>query len=541
MKKTNITKKIAAMLAAVMIMTTAASIAASANNTDAANTTTVTQNEKQLEKARDLGIDMIFTGIEEFVPGGKLLTPVLKLFSNELLGKGDELSLDDINARIDDMFSKLDDLNDDLRDSIENITAVQDFDSFHFKTYNSQIHEIISQIEVIRTLDITDENKLARIAALVNNSSCWTESNNVFITFSNLTQALNRASLTKKGDIFTILYQHYAKTSMFSGEAIDKASAAADLIITDYMAGYYALMQCLSAQSIVCNMTAEQKKTIDPYYLNKVTDQQALITKKVNELKEAALGNTSVRTERYIKGYKDVVLTSTFTTMNNLPPEIRKMPVYAVREVVDYDASSVIGKYNTFKNTDRMLFINKGTTSIKVSPFLTTTSHNAVPVYASCTDGSGRSGPVYKSTRYFNENIAPRMYLNADNVKAIAAFISGKGITMRQYLKNNGFCVDDIPTNANFLTSQAYHDANNAKHICTALGGSVQYHTFYKGINIDEVNPTEKETAFYHTGCNYYGIEEWNYVAGGNVVTFNTNAPTTITGSVHTQYNGFIL
>lgn len=541
MKNTNtITKKIAAILAAAMMMTTAASIAASADNTDTTNTTIAAQNERQLEKARDLGIDMIFTGIEEFVPGGKLLTPVLKLFTNELLGKGDELSLDDINARIDDMFSKLDNLNDDLRDSIENITAMQDFDSFHFKTFNSQIHEIISQIEVIRTLDITDENKLARIAALVNNSSCWTESNNVFITFSNLTQALNRASLTKKGDIFTILYQHYAKTSMFSGEAVDKASAAADLIITDYMAGYYALMQCLSAQVKVCNMTAEQKKSIDPYYLAKVTDQQALITKKVNELKQAALGNTEVRTEKYIKGY-----WIDSTKWDDKYFDYVHIPVYATKEHTEYDANSVIGKYNTFKNTDRMLFINKGTDKVKLSADLTVTNHNTVPVYASCTDGSGRSGPVYKSTRYFNENIAPRMYLNADNVKAIAAFISGKGITMRQYLKNNGFNVDALPANANLLTSEAYHDADNAKHIGTALGGSVQYHTFYKGINIDEVNATEKEIAFYHTGCNYYGIEEWNFIAGGNVVTFNTqaNAQTNfqITNTLHTQYNGFIM
>ena len=92
MKNTNtITKKIAAILAAAMMMTTAASIAASADNTDTANTTIAAQNERQLEKARDLGIDLLFTGIEEFVPGGKLLTPVLKLFTDNLLGKGDEL------------------------------------------------------------------------------------------------------------------------------------------------------------------------------------------------------------------------------------------------------------------------------------------------------------------------------------------------------------------------------------------------------------------------------------------------------------------
>ncbi len=522
MKKTNtITRNIAAMLAAVMMMTTAASIAASADNTDTAariNTTAAEENEKQLEKTRDLGIDLLFTGIDVYMPGGKLLTPILRLFTNNLFGKGEQLSLDDINARIDDMFSKLDDLNNDLRDSIENITAMQNFDSFHFKAFNAQIHEIISQIEVIRKLDISDENKYARIAALVNNSSCWTEANNVFVTFSSLTQALNRASLSKKGDIFTILYQHYAKSSMFSGEAVDKASAAADLIITNYMAGYYALMQCLSAQAMVCNMTPEQKKTIDPYYLAKVTDQQELITKKVNELKTAAVGNTTIEIRNYPIRYETVV---SYDKKGRIF-ETRRVPVYACRTIVHFDDTSVIGKYNTFKSTNRMLFINKGTASVEISPFLTTTSHNSVPVYASGVDGSGRAGPVYKSTKYFNENITPKMQLDGDKIKAIATFISGKGITMRQYLKNNGFYVGDVPANANILTSRAYHDADEAKHIGTALGGSFHVHTFYKGINIDEVNPTEKETALYHAGCNYYGYETWNYVAGGNIVTFNT-------------------
>ncbi len=167
-----------------MVMTTAASFAASADelpSASASNTVTVDQ-------VFDLGVDTLFTGIEEYVPGGKLFLPFLKPIANDLLGKGKEISLDDINAKIDDMFKKLDDLNDSLRDSIENITAIQSFDSFHFKTFNSQIQEIISQIEVIRKLNISEENKYAQIAALVNNSSCWAESNNVFVTFSNLTQ-----------------------------------------------------------------------------------------------------------------------------------------------------------------------------------------------------------------------------------------------------------------------------------------------------------------------------------------------------------------
>ena len=94
---------------------------------------------------------------------------------------------------------------------------------------------------------------------------------------------------------------------------------------------------------------------------------------------------------------------------------------------------------------------------------------------------------------------------------------------MRQYLKNNGFNVDCIPQNAYILTGKAYNDAQDASNIGTALGGTLMLHTFYKGINIDEVNPNEKEVRLYHTGTHGYGIEEWNFVEDGSIVTFNQN------------------
>ena len=522
MKKTNTIKRtIASLLAAAIVMTTAASFAASADelpSASAANTVTVGQ-------AIDLGVDTLFKGIEEFVPGGKFLVPFLKPIVNDLLGKGKELSLDDINAKIDDMFKKVEDLNDDLRDSFENITAIQSLDTFQFKTFNSQIQEIISQIEVIRKLDISEENKYAQIAALVNNNTCWTEVNNVFVTFSNLTQGLKRASLTKKCDIFKLLYDHYAKSSMFSGEALDKANAAADLIMTDYIAGYYALLQCLSAQSKVCNMTAEQKSRIDPAYLARITNSQALITKKVNELKNAVFGDSTITAEKYIKNY----------ALYEEDPEdpaspYIEVPIYAVRYNVTYDETSVIGRYRSFKNTKRNLFINKGTANQEMDTRLGTVSTTSLP-YHSCNEGGGREYPIKKAVEDFKSQISPRAAFSDTQIKAIAAFIAGKGITIRQYLKNNGFNTDVLPGNTYALTSGAYHDLVTAGNIGKAFGGTATWHAMFKGINIDEVNPTEKEVTYWHTGCHLIGIAgSWNYGEQHNILvtasSTNTNSST---------------
>lgn len=510
MKNTNTTKTTGkvkrtatAMLAAAMMMTTAAAITASADelpSASAANTVTVDQ-------AIDLGVDTLFTGIEEFVPGGKFLVPFLKPIANDLLGKGKEISLDDINEKLDDMFAKLDKLNNDLKNSITNITAIQNFDSFHFTTFNSQIHEIVSQIETIRKLNISEENKYAQIAALVNSSSCWADSNNVFVTFSNLTQTLNRASLVKNGDIFTILYDHFAQSCMFSGEAVDKARAAADLIMTDYIAGYYALLQCLSAQSKVCNMTAEQKNRIDPEYLARTTKSQQLITKKVNELKAAVFGNSKVRTEQYIEGGYNPA----FNTYVN-------RPAYSARTIVEYDKNSVAGRYESFKNTKRNLFINHTENGPEINTQLGTVSTKTLP-YHSNNEGGGREYPIKKAVEDFNDRIVPDAALSGEQIKAIAAFINGKGITVRQYLKNNGFNVDALPGNTYAITSEAYHDMITAGNIGKAFGGTATWHAMFKGINIDEVNPVEKEVTYWHTGCHAWGISSWNFGEQHNILT----------------------
>ena len=159
MKNTKRTGKIkrtvASLLAAAMLMTTAASVAASADNTQAVNsmsTTQVLQQKKDINKLEELGIDTLLGALQDFVPGGFTISPMIKMFANSLLGESNELTLDDVNVKLDDLFSKIDKLNDDLRDSMENITALQNFDTFDLKTFNSQIKEILSQIQTIRTM-----------------------------------------------------------------------------------------------------------------------------------------------------------------------------------------------------------------------------------------------------------------------------------------------------------------------------------------------------------------------------------------------------
>ena len=310
-------------------------------------------------------------------------------------------------------------------------------------------------------------------------------------------------------------------------EALDKATEAADLIMTDYIAGYYALLQCLSAQSKVCSMTAEQKSRIDPAYLARITNSQALITKKVNELKDAVFGNSTITAEKYIKNY---------ALYEEDPEDIAspyiEVPIYAVRYNTTYDETSVIGRYRSFKNTKRNLFINKGTANQEMNTRVGTIGTDSLP-YHSCNEGGGREYPIKKAVEDFKSQISPRAAFSDTQIKAIASFIAGKGITIRQYLKKNGFNTDALPGNTYALTSGAYHDLVTAGSIGKAAGGTATWHAMFKGINIDEVNPTEKEVTYWHTGCHLIGIAgSWNYGEQHNILVTasstnsNTNSST---------------
>lgn len=485
------TRKIAAILAAVMTVTTMASFTASADST-APNTPFTA------ETAVKMGTNTLYLVFEEFVPGGKLISPYIKLFANDLMGNGKDLSLDDINARIEELFDKVDSLNDDLRDSIANITALQSFDSFQFKTFNAQISEIVSQIRIIRDLDIPEETKYARIAALVNDSSCWAEANNVFVTFNGLTQALNRASLVKKGDIFAIVYGHFAKSSVFSGEALEKAKPVVDLIMTDYMAGCCALIQCLAAQLKVCNMTAEEKSRIDPKYLSRITDEEKLIFNKVNEITEAVIGKKTEETVR--------VRYQSGTTLKQTRFGFERKPVYKYREttVVKFDDTGIRGRYNAFVNTPANILVNKDTASTEL----------AARIFCKYTDGLAQQGvPVGADTvaKRFNGEIASRQALTGDQVRAVASAAAAKGLTIREYLRQNGFNTDYLPAGALLTAGKAYDDILSVSSIAANFIGSIVTHAYVKAYNIDEKDPAEREVVLWNTGIHTIGFDGWSF------------------------------
>ncbi|MBR6103235.1 MAG: hypothetical protein IKP95_12470 [Ruminococcus sp.] len=319
-------------------------------------------------------------------------------------------------------------------------------------------------------------------------------------------------SLIQSGDIFTVIYKHFAKSSMFSGEAVDKARAAVDLIMTDYVAGYFALLQCLAAQIKVCNMTENQKSTIDAKYLSRITDMPELINDKIEDLTESVIGKKTEETKkvRYVARY-DYKLSQF--------GGYERKPVYKYREekTVKYDDSGIRGRYNAFANTPRNILINNDTAQAAIAKNIT------------CADTydlaqSGAFIGVDEVARRYNNWIAQKQAINCNQVRALAAYAAANGLTIREYLERNGFNTDRLPAHTVAAAGDAYDDTLTARTFAVGLVGSFVTHTMIKGFDIDEKNPAEQEVIIWNTGIHAISFDGWSFGEHHCIAIFNGTA-----------------
>ena len=186
MKKTGIrTKIIAAVLAAVTMCSVGTAMSASAMTVSAASIDRTVLSEeleeygdaakslldrisdKDLEKIKQVGISTLLAGIAEFVPGGKTLNPALQALTGAAFGNK-QMSLEDIDKRIDELYSRIDQFEKDMQNELKNILSIENFDYSVFTPFNSEIQGIINAIKTAKTSrNYTTKQKLAIIAAQI--------------------------------------------------------------------------------------------------------------------------------------------------------------------------------------------------------------------------------------------------------------------------------------------------------------------------------------------------------------------------------------
>ena len=521
MKKTGIrTKIIAAVLAAVTMCSVGTAMSASAMTVSAASIDTTVLSEeleeygdaakslldrisdKDLEKIKQVGISTLLAGIAEFVPGGKTLNPALQALTGAAFGNK-QMSLEDIDKRIDELYSRIDQFEKDMQNELKNILSIENFDYSVFTPFNSEIQGIINAIKTAKTSrNYTTKQKLAIIAAQIDRDIEWKKGNSPFVGFTSVSKKLNNANLVDGNDMFTTIYNYFRQRSMFSGEAIDKAKVVMDGIMQNYMAGYTVLMECLSAQLMVNAL--ENKDGIDSYYLDHISTNVDEIRAKIDELNNTVLGETIVR-KKISKDESNIIRYEE----RRIGAFRYTAPVYGDKTVDVYELDSkntVSAKYNNIINTNRKIFVNKGKANKQIS-YIDVTNHSAL--YSKNEDQAVGS---------FNSMVLSGSYLSGGQIKDLAAYAKSKGQTIRELLSANGIDTSSLPKDTYLVTEKAYDDLG-VRDFLSGIFGSVHLHGLYKGINVDEKNPGEKEVRMWNHGCNGYCSETWDFAEPGNAAT----------------------
>jgi len=424
--------------------------------------------DEDIQQMKKVGIQTIIGAMHEFVPGGKMLSPLVQsVLGTAFLDK--ELSLDDINDNINNLYGRIEQFENNMKEELKNILSIENFDYSIFTPFNSQIQGIVNAIKTAQdSTSYTTKQKLAIIAAQIDGDIEWKKSNSPLVGFTSVTKKLNNSNIVDGKDMFTAVYDYFKQRSMFSGEAIDKTRAVIDGIMQNYMAGYTVLLECLTAQLMVNAL--ENKDGIDQYYLDHISTNVDEILAKINEITSVVVGIEE-------NGYWD-------------------------------STGTVSEKYNRILNINRKIFINKGKNNLQLTGSVMATNH-----------GSLWDNNEDMAVGAFNSMVLDSVkHLSGDQLKDLAAYAKEKGMTIRELLNANGFYTGNVPQNANLATGKAYDDLGVKDFLSGAIG-SVHLHGLYKGFNIDEKNPSEKEIRMWNHGCNGFGYSTWDFAEAGVAAT----------------------
>ena len=295
-----------------------------------------------------------------------------------------------------------------------------------------------------------------------------------------------------------LVYNHYTNNVMFSGEALDLAKPTSDHVMQVYVAGCSTLLESLSAQLYVNCLSDETKATIDPEYMAHICKDNSDIE---NEIKVLTASLVGVGTE------KKSTSGSKWLGVDDRP----------TMTITKLDASGTIkAVYDNTFNKRRTILVDKGHTELRLSPFLGGLDHKSEPYH----NGKYRSNAAEQSANWFNNRIGSSQ-INADYVHDIVNYAKSKGVSVRTLLNSVGFYTKDIPANATMITSGAWKDVTNSAKSIFCL--YCYQKTYYKGFNIDSVNPSEDTIQLLDCGYNKWKADEWNFIKAGYATSFMKN------------------
>ena len=428
---------------------------------------------------KNIAAKTIFKVLEE-VPYCKFVVPALEELLDAYVGTVDptQQKLDEINDKLDQLFVKLDKMQTSIESLIKNELGMSFFyDAYvDFKNDTEALKRKINETMNSKTLSNAD--KLAKIGSLAGKFDDWK------VKFEGSLNKLNtyitKTALGSDKTIFDVVYADTCSTVMFSNEAINKAKPVCQAIVQTYEAGCAVILECLSAQLYVNNLSDDVRTTISSNYLSQITASDEELINEIAFVSDRAFGETVEDSKLDTSG--------TFSTLCD----------------------------KTF-NISRQAIVNKGNCNIDLGKTLGTKTFTDIPDVNSNNKSS--TDRARQQADWFNKNIANKQ-IDFQYVKDLAEYAAGKGKTVRQLLNENGFDTSNLPKDTYLVSGTAYGtkvsaDIDFVKDKADAL---------FKGINIDKLNAKEENVKFWKVGWEFrtYYTHMYDKAFDGNCCIFGS-------------------
>lgn len=326
---TKLTKTISAMAAAVMMTTTVSCLCASAHGVQEVttmNTTTSlnqalmtkTAGEKLDEAARKLNEALVNGSIDymsTLIPGGKVIASPLKLLVSaiynvdsgpdpiEVLTDQEQAHFEQLSKMIADLDANMSKYAEMLTKQIDTVSGKRSLGEV-FTELSTNLRDLVDRVNAITECDnYTPKQKLLLIAN-INNGSYRGEQYlvNVRQACDAISKTINYDGSVLTVDFFSTLLELGKPGSMFYDEALAKAKAYADPLITQYMYANYMLSICQDAYNLLDITPEEAEKICTTSELRDAYEKCTEAHDKVFQTEK--LTQTYDRTRECIEAYK---------------------------------------------------------------------------------------------------------------------------------------------------------------------------------------------------------------------------------------------
>ena len=440
---------------------------------------------------KDITAKTIFKVLEE-VPYCKFVVPALEELLGTYVGTVDptQQKLDEINTKLSTLFEKIDKMEQSIKNLLQNELKMSAFYTAYvnFKADTEFLSRKIN--ETMNSTKLSNADKLAKIGSLAGSLNVWKENFDKSLTVLNT--YITDTSLGSNTSIFDVVYNSSCANVMFSNEAIAKAKPVCEAIVQTYTAGCTAILECLSAQLYVNNLSDDVRAQINGKYLSEIDASDEEI---INEIQSVS--------------------------MHIVSEDNGNITFAALCE-------------NTFKNKTKTTLVNHGLCSINLQATLFTQDFKDIP--KKCNAGDDSKKEADKQAKWFNDNVV-KGQISSDYVKDIAAYAASKGKTIRQLLNENGFDTSKIKKDTYLITEKAFSKCYSASY----NGFEDKSDAIFRGINIDaelklDTNGkvSDQEVKFWKIGWEGVPtiisatVKRWNKNFDGNACRFqleNTGGP----------------